>query len=130
MKFRREKKVCVNISFLHESLRLRIFVRGVNAKKKFFSWADLYEPIGSGELIKSKLKKKYTLHHNINVNKELSSLETSILQSKVHGRNARLSAKFKVSLTQFILLTNYHHYSIYLLCCLRLFRAIFRNRKP
>ena len=49
---------------------------GWTRKKSFFSWADLYEPIGSGELIKSK--KKYTLHHNINVNKELSSLETSI----------------------------------------------------
>ena len=29
-------------SFLNESSRLRIFVRGVNAKKELFSWADLY----------------------------------------------------------------------------------------
>ena len=28
--------------FLRESLRLRIFVRRVNTKKEFFSWADLY----------------------------------------------------------------------------------------
>ena len=31
--------VCAN---LREISRLRIFVRGVNAKKKLFSWADLY----------------------------------------------------------------------------------------
>ena len=42
-----KKKVCANLreisrSFLRESSRLRIFVRGVNAKKEFFSWADLY----------------------------------------------------------------------------------------
>ena len=40
------KMVCANLreilwSFLRESLRLRIFVRGVNAKKELFSWADL-----------------------------------------------------------------------------------------
>ena len=39
--------VCANLreisrSFLCESSRLRIFVRGVNAKKELFSWADLY----------------------------------------------------------------------------------------
>ena len=38
--------VCVNLleisrSFLRESSHLRIFVRGVNAKKELFSWADL-----------------------------------------------------------------------------------------
>ena len=32
----------ISRSFLRESSRLRIFVRGVNAKKKLFSWADLY----------------------------------------------------------------------------------------
>ena len=47
-KSRGEKKmVCASLreisrSFLRESLRLRIFVRGVNAKKELFSWADLY----------------------------------------------------------------------------------------
>ena len=35
-----KKKVCA--SFLRESSRLRIFVRGVNAKKNVFSSADLY----------------------------------------------------------------------------------------
>ena len=45
--FAEEKKmVCVNLreisrSFLRESLRLRIFVLGVNAKKELFPWADL-----------------------------------------------------------------------------------------
>ena len=39
--------VCANLreisrSFLRESSRLRIFVRGVNAEKELFSWADLY----------------------------------------------------------------------------------------
>ena len=39
--------VCANLreitrSFLRESSRLRIFVRGVNAKTKLFSRADLY----------------------------------------------------------------------------------------
>ena len=39
--------VCANLreisrSFLRESSRLRIFVRGVKAKKELFSWADLY----------------------------------------------------------------------------------------
>ena len=39
--------VCANLreisrSFLRESSRLRIFVRGVNAKKELFSWADLF----------------------------------------------------------------------------------------
>ena len=39
--------VCANLReisrcFLRESSRLRIFVRGVNAKKELFSWADLY----------------------------------------------------------------------------------------
>ena len=39
--------VCANLreisrSFLRESSRLRIFVRGVNAKNELFSWADLY----------------------------------------------------------------------------------------
>ena len=38
---------CANLreisrSFLRERSRLRIFVRGVNAKKELFSWADLY----------------------------------------------------------------------------------------
>ena len=32
----------ISRSFLRESSRLRIFVRGVNAKKELFSWADLY----------------------------------------------------------------------------------------
>ena len=41
-----KKMVCANLreisrSFLRESSRLRIFVRGVNAKKELFSWADL-----------------------------------------------------------------------------------------
>ena len=39
--------VCANLreisrSCLRESSRLRIFVRGGNAKKELFSWADLY----------------------------------------------------------------------------------------
>ena len=39
--------ICANLreisrSFLRESSRLRIFVRGENAKKELFSWADLY----------------------------------------------------------------------------------------
>ena len=43
----KKKVVCVNLretplSFLRESLRLRIIVRGVNAKKELFSWADLH----------------------------------------------------------------------------------------
>ena len=43
----RKKKVCANLrkisqSFLRRSSRLRIFVRGVNAKKELFSRADLY----------------------------------------------------------------------------------------
>ena len=43
----KKKMVCANLceiswSFLRESSRLRIFVRGVNAKKELFSWADLY----------------------------------------------------------------------------------------
>ena len=42
--------VCANLretsrSFFRESSRLRIFVRGVNAKKELFSWADLYVPV-------------------------------------------------------------------------------------
>ena len=42
-----KKKVCANLreisrSFLRKSSRLRIFVRGVNAKRELFSWADLY----------------------------------------------------------------------------------------
>ena len=46
MKSRGVKVVCSNLreisrSFLRESSRLRIFVRGVNAKKELFSWADL-----------------------------------------------------------------------------------------
>ena len=41
-----KKMVCANLreisrSFLRESSRLRIFVRGVNSKKELFSWADL-----------------------------------------------------------------------------------------
>ena len=32
----------ISRGFLRESSRLRIFVRGMNAKKEFFSWADLY----------------------------------------------------------------------------------------
>ena len=32
----------ISWSFLCKSSRLRIFVRGVNAKKELFSWADLY----------------------------------------------------------------------------------------
>ena len=44
---RRKRMVCANFreisrSFLRESSRLRIFVRGVNAKKELFSSADLY----------------------------------------------------------------------------------------
>ena len=44
---RRKKMVCTNLreisrSFLRESSGLRNFVRGVNAKKELFSWADLY----------------------------------------------------------------------------------------
>ena len=43
----RQKVICANLreisrSFLRESSRLRIFRRGVNAKKELFSWADLY----------------------------------------------------------------------------------------
>ena len=42
--------VCANLreisrSFLHETSRLRIFVRGVNATKELFSWAHLYTMI-------------------------------------------------------------------------------------
>ena len=42
-----KKMVCANLreisrSFLRESSRLRISVRGVNSKKDIFSWADLY----------------------------------------------------------------------------------------
>ena len=41
------KMICTNLreisrSFLRESSLLRIFVRGMNAKKELFSWADLY----------------------------------------------------------------------------------------
>ena len=32
----------ISRSFLRESSRLRIFVRGVNAKKELFSWTGLY----------------------------------------------------------------------------------------
>ena len=41
---RRKKKGLRELarSFLRESSRLRIFVRGINAKKELFSWADLY----------------------------------------------------------------------------------------
>ena len=44
----KKKMVCTNLreisrSFLRESSRLRIFVRGVNAKKELFAWADLYQ---------------------------------------------------------------------------------------
>ena len=44
---KKKKKVCMNLreisrSFLRESSRLRIFVRGMNAKKELFSWAKLY----------------------------------------------------------------------------------------
>ena len=40
-----KKMVCANFceisrSFLRESSLLRIFIRGVNAKKEFFTWAD------------------------------------------------------------------------------------------
>ena len=43
----RKNIVCANLreisrSFLRESSCLRTFVRGVNAKKELFSWADLY----------------------------------------------------------------------------------------
>ena len=46
---RRRKMVCASLreisrSFIRESSLLRIFVRGVNAKKELFSWADLYYP--------------------------------------------------------------------------------------
>ena len=47
-KKKKKKLVCPSLReisrrFLRESSRLRIFVCGVNAKKKsFFSWADLY----------------------------------------------------------------------------------------
>ena len=43
----KKKKICANLreisrSFLREGSRFRIFVRGENAKKEHFSWADLY----------------------------------------------------------------------------------------
>ena len=49
--------VCSNLreisrSFLRDSSRLRIFVRGVNAKKELFSWADLSvlrKPVSTAE---------------------------------------------------------------------------------
>ena len=50
-KSRGEKKmVCANLReisriCLRESSHLRIFVRGMNAKKELFSWADLYVPV-------------------------------------------------------------------------------------
>ena len=42
-----QQMVCAKLreisrSFLRECSRFRIFVRGVNAKKELFSWADLY----------------------------------------------------------------------------------------
>ena len=54
----REKSVCADLreisrTFLRESSRLRIFVRGVNAKKELFSWADLYVYTASRKLLKA-----------------------------------------------------------------------------
>ena len=48
----------ISRSFLHESSRLRIFVRGVNAKKELFSWAGLYIIIHCTEYVANTLKKK------------------------------------------------------------------------
>ena len=41
----------ISRSFLRESSRLRIFIRGVNAKKEIFSWADLYVSQAISEVI-------------------------------------------------------------------------------
>ena len=61
-----KKMVCASLreisrSFLRESSRLRIFVRGVNAKKELFSWADLYIDINC-TITKTITKQWLTVH--------------------------------------------------------------------